>query len=110
MATTTRSSALESVKILMAETSMLSWRICSFGLGSLISMLGFIGLGMVYRQKLNQQREECRELVTRLLETRLGKPVTTPLQENRAGEGEGRTVRVANEVNESPARIQSAAG
>lgn len=84
--------------------------ICSFGLGSLISMLGFIGLGIVYRKKLNQQREECRQLVTRLLETRLGKPVTTPLRENRVGEGEGRTVRVANEVNESPARIESAAG
>ncbi len=84
--------------------------LCSVGLGSLISMLGFMGLGMFYRKKLNQQREECRQLVTRLLETRLGKPATTLLQDNHVGAREGRTVRVAKEVNQSPARTKSAAG
>ena len=70
--------------------------VCSFLLGSLISILGFIGLEMVYRNKLNQQREECRQLVTKLMESRLGKPVSAPLQDNRVGED--RTVRVANEA------------
>ncbi|MGA9453585.1 MAG: hypothetical protein WBW41_19835 [Verrucomicrobiia bacterium] len=55
--------------------------IFGLGLGSLISLLAFVGLGMVYRKKLDQQREECRQRVTRLLETRLGKPVTTPLRD-----------------------------
>jgi hypothetical protein len=82
--------------------------VCSFLLGSLISILGFIGLGMVYRNKLNQRREECRQLVTKLLESRLGKPVSTPLRDNRVGED--RTVRVANEVNDSPAKIELSAG
>jgi len=86
--------------------------ICGLGMGSLISLLAFMGLGMVYRMKLDQRREECRQLVARLLESRLGKPVTTPLRDmrdNRIGEGEGRTVRVANEVNGSPEKIESAA-
>src|ERR1017187_5559189 len=46
--------------------------ICALGVGSLISLLAFVGLGMVYRKKLDQRREECRQLVTRLLESRLG--------------------------------------
>ena len=56
---------------------------CALGIGSLISLLAFMGLGMVYRMKLDRHREECRQLVTRLLETRLGKPVTTPLRDMR---------------------------
>ena len=86
--------------------------ICALGMGSLISLLAFMGLGMVYRMKLDQHREECRQLVARLLESRLGKPVTTPLRDmpdNRAGEGDGRTVRAANEGNGSSVNIQSAA-
>ena len=86
--------------------------ICALGMGSLTSLLAFMGLGMVYRMKLDRHREECRQLVARLLESRLGKPVTTPLRnrpDNRAGEGDGRTVRAANEGNGSSVNIQSAA-
>jgi hypothetical protein len=71
-----------------------------------------MGLGMVYRKKLDQRREECRQLVGRLLESRLGKPVTTRLRDmrdNRNGEGVGRTVRVANQDNGAPVSIESAA-
>lgn len=50
--------------------------ICALGAGSLICGVVFVGLRMVYRLKLDQRREECRQLVTRLLESRLGKPVT----------------------------------
>jgi hypothetical protein len=86
--------------------------VCALGLGSLISLLAFMGLGMVYRMKLDQRREECRQLVARLLESRLGKPVTTPLRDrrdNRVGAGDDRTVRVASENNAFPVRIESAA-
>jgi hypothetical protein len=58
----------------------------ALGIGLLISLLTFMGLGMVYRRKLDQHREECRQLVSRLLESRLGKPATAPLRDNRAGE------------------------
>jgi len=83
--------------------------IYALGLGSLISLLAFAGLGMVYRWKLDQRREECRQRVARLLESRLGKPVATPLQDNRDGGGDGGTVRVAGEVNGSLANIEPAA-
>jgi hypothetical protein len=48
---------------------------CALGLGSLICLLAFVGLGAVYRKELEQRREECRRLTTRLLESRLGKPL-----------------------------------
>lgn len=43
-------------------------------IGSLISLLAFTGLGLVYRRELNLRREECRGLVTKLLESHLGEP------------------------------------
>jgi hypothetical protein len=66
---------------------------CGLGMGLLVSLLAFTGLGMVYRLKLNQRREECREVVTTLLESRLGKPVTTPCRDNRAGEEDASPTR-----------------
>ena len=47
---------------------------CALALGSLICMFAFMGLGMVYRRELDERREECRRLATKLLEARLGKP------------------------------------
>lgn len=47
---------------------------CLVGLGSLICIPAFVGLEVVYRKELNQRREECRRLATKLLESRLGKP------------------------------------
>jgi hypothetical protein len=82
--------------------------IYALGLGSLISLVVFAGLGMVYRWKLDQRREECRQKVASLLESRLGKPATMSVRDNRAGEGDGRTVRVASEVNGSLANIEPA--
>jgi len=86
--------------------------ICALGVGSLICLVALVGLGMFYRMRLDQRREECRQLVARLLESRLGKPVTTPLKGRRANrfdEENGWIVRVTNEVNDSPAKIESAA-
>jgi hypothetical protein len=53
----------------------------ALGGGSLISFLAFAGLGMVYRRKLDLRREECRQTVARLLESRLGNPVATSCRE-----------------------------
>ncbi len=76
--------------------------ICALGVGSMICLVVLAGLGLVYRLRLDQRREECRQLVAKLLELRLGKPVTT------AGRGR-RDDRVANEGNGSPLTIESAA-
>lgn len=46
----------------------------TLGLASLISLVGFAGLGAVYRKELNGRREKCRRLAAKLLESRLGKP------------------------------------
>jgi hypothetical protein len=48
--------------------------LCTLGIGSLICLLAFTGLGLVYRRELNRRREECRRLVTKLLETHLSEP------------------------------------
>jgi hypothetical protein len=55
--------------------------LCALGVGSLICLLAFTGLGTVYRKELDQRREECRRLAKRVMESRLGKSCTMP-QEN----------------------------
>ena len=47
--------------------------ICAFAGGSLISFLVFGGVGMRYRGQLHRCREECRQIVTKLLEAGWGK-------------------------------------
>jgi len=58
--------------------------------GSLTCLLAFVGLGIIYRKKLDQRRDKCRQVVINLLESRLIKPV-------------------ANQVDASPITIESAA-
>ena len=52
--------------------------LCALGVGSLICLLAFLGLGAIYRKELDQRREECRQLAIKLIESRLGKPGRTP--------------------------------
>jgi len=51
----------------------------ALGLGSLISLLAFMCLGIAYRRELNLRREECRNLIAKLLRSRLGEPASRPL-------------------------------
>ena len=55
-------------------TQFISKAFCALGLGSLTCLVAFLGLGVVHRNKLDQRREECRRLATRVMESRLGKP------------------------------------
>lgn len=48
--------------------------IVAISAGILVSLLAFVGLWLVYRWKLDLRREECRQMVAKLLESRLGKP------------------------------------
>jgi hypothetical protein len=48
------------------------------GLASLICLAAFACLLMAYRRKSNGLREECRQLITKLLEPQLGKPRPLP--------------------------------
>ena len=64
--------------------------LCAVGLASLICLLAFMGLRIVYRKKLDRLREECRQLVATLLESRLSKP-DTALGREGAVDFHGRT-------------------
>jgi hypothetical protein len=51
--------------------------------GALVSILVFTGLWLSFRRKLHRRREESRQLVTRMLASRLGEagePPVTPSQ------------------------------
>ncbi len=78
----------------------------ALGLASMICVVAFVGLRMIYRTKLDRRREECRQLVTRLLESRLGKPVTTPWRESPVGDGNRESVPVAAGGNGSPDKME----
>jgi hypothetical protein len=76
--------------------------LCAVGVGSLVSLLAFVGLGMVYRLKLDLRREECRQLVAKLLESRLGNP-SAALRPERAGrDASPGPVQDGKKVNGSP--------
>jgi hypothetical protein len=47
---------------------------CVLGLASLVSLIAFISYWLVSRAAISEQRDECRQLVTRIVEARLGKP------------------------------------
>lgn len=52
---------------------------CALGLGSLICLLAYVVLWVVYRRELTRGREQSCQLVAKILESRLGKPRTMPL-------------------------------
>ena len=68
-------------------------------MGSLISLVAFMGLRIVFSRKLDRWRQECRLSVAKFLESRLGKPASPPWQQNaQATAGEVRAVLVANGI------------
>jgi hypothetical protein len=64
--------------------------LCVLGLASLICLVGFAGLLTLYFQKLHRLRKEARQVVIRLLESRLGKAQAPPLpRSHRVFDGGG---------------------
>ena len=64
---------------------------CVLVVSWLISILAFAVLGIAYRMKLDRRREECRQIVTRLLASRLGKTDTMRLRDHPIDGGDRRT-------------------
>jgi hypothetical protein len=60
-----------------------------------ISLVAFVGLLVVFRMNLNEQREEGRQRVTELLTSRLGKPAIVPWNASGVGGGNGKTVSIS---------------
>ena len=92
--------------VLGFTTQFITQVFCVLGLISTICLLVFAYLGVVYRSELDQRREECRELVTKVMESRMGRPVIVPVKDSRVGDGNGQTVQIAAIVNGSPDRIE----
>ena len=53
--------------------------LCALGVGSIICLLAFLSLGVIYRKDLDLRREECRQLAMKIMESRLGKSGTVAL-------------------------------
>jgi len=75
-------------------------------LGSLISLLAFTGLAVIYGRQLNRLREEGRQSVTKFLESRLGQPRAT----NQNGHLNEQEVIVLNSVTADPAAERGSEG
>jgi hypothetical protein len=82
--------------------------ICALGVASLVSLVAFVVLGMVYRKQLDQRREECRLLVTKLLESKLGNPPPKPSPEGPAGQESRRQDQFPAGGNAAPTGMESA--
>jgi hypothetical protein len=67
--------------------AMISKVLCALGLGSLICLVSFLGLGIANRKQLDQRREECRQLAAKVLESRLGKPRDESKHRENMGNG-----------------------
>ena len=48
--------------------------LCVLGAGAFLSLLAFAAVGIFYRLEMNEWRDECRVLITTLIESRCGKP------------------------------------
>ena len=64
---------VESPQIVSRPAAQLIIKVfCALGLGSLISLVAFLGFGAACRGKLNHRREGCRDLVGKFWESRFG--------------------------------------
>jgi hypothetical protein len=75
--------------------------ICVLGLASLICLVCFVGLLMVYRNKLNRLQEEGRQLIKKLLALRLGQPHIVTGQRSPEGSADGEDAPGAAELRDS---------
>lgn len=78
--------------------------ISALGLASVISLVAFAGLTVVFRMNLDRQREAGRQLVTKWLASRL---VAAFWSEGRVAGGECETVPAAAEGDRSPRQTAS---
>ncbi len=51
---------------------------CAMGIGSLLCLVVFSCVALIYRRELNHRREECRRRVTKFMDTLVGEPARRP--------------------------------
>ena len=62
--------------------------ICGLGLASPVCLATFLVLLVNYRRELNRSLEECRQLITKVMEYRLGRLATTTLTGSQSEDGD----------------------
>jgi hypothetical protein len=82
-------------------------RVCALGVAWLISLVAFLILGMVCRKVLDRRREECRRIVARLLESRLGNLHSLSWRGGSVRPGSGDMAQAPGGDNGSPAGMES---
>ena len=65
---------LTQAEFFQSKPNVRLWALCVVGLAALICLLTFLCVLIAYRVKLNRLRDECRNLVRSLVETRLTLP------------------------------------
>jgi len=65
---------LTQAEFFQSKPNVRLWALCVAGLAALICLVTFLGVLVAYRVKLNRLRDECRNLVRSLVETRLTLP------------------------------------
>jgi hypothetical protein len=86
--------------------------IYALGVGSLISLLAFASLGMVYRKKLDQREKVRLQMVATLFESPLDLPDTRPLRfmpDSSVGDKNDGAAPIAAGANGSPVNMKSTA-
>jgi hypothetical protein len=87
-------------------TQFITNAISAVCLGSLISLLAFTGLGVIYGRQLNRLRDEGRQSVTKFLESRLEQPRAM----NQNGHFKDRVIIVPNSETVVPAAERGSEG
>lgn len=80
---------------------------CNLGLASLMCLVAYAGLLTVHRKKLNRLREECRQLITRLLKSHLGDAHPQTSRDGHPESGDRPVDPSAAEVRGSPGPLDS---
>ena len=81
--------------------------LCDVGLASLVCVAGFSLLLVVYRKRLNRLREECRQLVEKVVERELGKSRAASLGDGRSDPGDREISHLPTKVIGSPEGLGS---
>ena len=79
--------------------------LCNIGLASLICLVAFAGLFTHYRRKLNRLREECRQVVKKLLESHAGKSRLATSRGSQLEPDNRRVAQGAAEAGDSLGRV-----
>lgn len=79
----------------------------NLGLASLICFVTYASILTVHRKKLTRVRKECQRLISRLLESHVGKPQLSTLRGSRPGSDEGEVAPCATQVHGSSGGLDS---